>query len=163
MIPSRRQATLFLDGYPLIDRLRREFNPVQASLIDSHVTLCRENEVADWEDLRKRAQQCSLGPFTLPFGKPEREGNLVLIRVLGEATPFHQWRSALLDTPTTRAQPFGAHITLIHPRNGTCSDEDFVRLSMQLEPMEVTFREIALIEQHGGGAWNVLEKIAMAS
>jgi hypothetical protein len=49
---KRRQASMFLTDQFQIEALRSRHNPVQARLIPAHVTLCREDEVTDWDAFR---------------------------------------------------------------------------------------------------------------
>ena len=47
MSKKRLQLTLFIDEdkSEMIEKIRKEFNPLQFELIKSHVTLCREDEL----------------------------------------------------------------------------------------------------------------------
>lgn len=152
---NRRQATLFLTGLPAIENIRERFNPAQARLIATHVTLIREHEVDDWRVLAERARKFSLPEIALQFGGPRLENGLLYLPCVGGTTEFHGLRADLLDSPA--ACQHSPHITLIHPRNGTCSDESFDAISASLEPFEHVFSEIAFIEQRNGGAWQTLE------
>lgn len=159
--PFRRQASLYLpDGEARrrIEILRRRFNPAQAALIPAHVTLCREDEVADWEVLAARAQ--ALRPITvsLRFGPPVREGNLVFLPATGPVAEFDELRAALLsgEQAPRRETP---HITLVHPRNGTCDDAAFADIRAATVPFTVVFTTIMLIEQRNGGVWRTWSKV----
>lgn len=149
----RRQASLYLTGFPEIESLRRAFNPVQARLIPAHVTLCREDEVDDWEAVLKRV--AAMGPIavTLHFGRPVRDENLVLLPVVGSTDSFDRLRFELLATAGSAPRKHSPHITLIHPRNGVCSDAIFKDITTRTAPFTATFREISLIEQRDGGVW----------
>ncbi len=153
---KRRQATLLLRGNSDVDAVRREFNPIQAELIDSHVTLIREDDVSDWNELGKRIAGLDLSPITIRFGSPERDGDLVLIRA-ADPESFDRLRAQLLDAP----RKHGAHVTLIHPRNGVCSDADFEIISSRIRPFEHTFDELSLIEQVNGGRWKVVDRFPL--
>lgn len=152
---NRRQATLFLTGVPVIDNIRERFNPAQAKLIATHVTLIREDEVDDWKTLGDRARKLSLPEIALQLGGPRLENGLLYLPCVGGTAEFDSLRAGLLDSPAARQH--SPHITLIHPRNGTCSDESFAAISASLEPFEHEFGEIAFIEQRNGGAWRTLE------
>jgi 2'-5' RNA ligase len=152
---NRRQATLFLTGVPAIDDIRERFNPAQAKLIATHVTLIREDEVVDWEMLADRARNLSLPEIALRFGDPQLENGLLYLPCVGSTAEFDGLRAALLNSPTARKH--SPHITLIHPRNGTCSDESVDEIAGLLDPFEHVFGEIAFIEQWNGGAWQTLE------
>ncbi len=149
----RRQASLYLYGFPEIVALRREFNPVQAQLIPAHVTLCREDEVDDWEAIALRIVTLRPVAVTLHFGGPVREGNLVLLPTVGSTESFDQLRCDLLSVQSTAPRKHAPHITLIHPRNGVCTDAIFEEIAARIEPFTATFREISLIEQCDGGVW----------
>ena len=49
----RRQLTLFVEqkDAETIEKVRQEFNPKQFELIKSHVTLCREDEIQNLEQV----------------------------------------------------------------------------------------------------------------
>ncbi len=152
---NRRQATLFLTGVPVIDNIRERFNPAQAKLIAPHVTLIREDEVDDWKTLGDRARKLSLPEIALQFGDPRLENGLLYLPCVGGTAEFDGLRAALLDLPAAREH--SPHITLIHPRNGTCPDGSFEAISASLESFEHVFGEIAFIEQRNGGVWQTLE------
>ena len=46
----RRQLTLFVPlGDEIIEKIRAEFNPEQYRLISAHVTLCKDDQIEDFE------------------------------------------------------------------------------------------------------------------
>ncbi len=156
---SRRQATLFFNDAPAaLTHCRHSFNPVQAALIAPHVTLCREDEVVDWTAFEKRV--ASLMPLTLKmeFGKPIRSDNSVWLPVNHGADDFAALRRLLLSDTTADPSPMNPHATVIHPRNGICTDEVFAEISRLLQPFAWTFTEISLIEQCDGGPWSTLAR-----
>ena len=52
------------------------------------------------------------------------------------------------------------HVTLIHPRNGTCTDQVFADIAATVNsPFRWTFREVMLIEQEDGGVWQVISRV----
>jgi 2'-5' RNA ligase len=161
-MPYRRQASLYLpDGEDRrrIEILRRRFNPAQAAIIPAHVTLCREGEVADWDALADRARQLHPISIQLRFGPPVREGNLVFLPATGPVEHFDDLRAALLvggRNPPRRETP---HITLVHPRNGTCDDEAFSQIRAAAMPFSVTFTAVMLIEQRNGGVWRTWSRV----
>ncbi|MDX2217475.1 MAG: 2'-5' RNA ligase family protein [Burkholderiales bacterium] len=160
--PYRRQASLYLpdgDDRRRIEILRRRFNPAQAALIPAHVTLCREGEVADWEVLAARARDLRPIFVSLRFGPPVREGNLVFLPATGPVAQFDDLRAALLagDRTPRRETP---HITLVHPRNGTCNDEAFRAIRADFVPFTAVFTTIMLIEQRNGGVWRTWSKVS---
>lgn len=159
--PFRRQASLYLpDGEDRrrIEILRRRFNPAQAALIPAHVTLCREDEVADWDVLAARARDLAPITVSLRFGPPVREGNLVFLPATGPVAQFDTLRAALLagDRAPRRETP---HITLVHPRNGACDDAAFAEIRAATVPFTVAFTAISLIEQRNGGVWRTWARV----
>ncbi|MEO8635000.1 MAG: 2'-5' RNA ligase family protein [Gemmatimonadales bacterium] len=155
---TRRQATLYLPPPydATVESIRARFNPAQHALIQAHVTLCREDEVADWEDLAGRLK--SIGPLavTLAFGPPVRDHDLVCLPAIGSTASFDALRESLLARPDIVVRKQAPHITLIHPRNGTCSDSAFVTIAREHVPFTVTFRRATLIAQVDGGPWRNL-------
>ncbi len=158
--PTRRQATLFLRGRFPIDDIRAKFNPEQARLIASHVTLCREDEVHDWDRLTAKLRSQPPDPVTLGFGSPVREGNMLFLPSSGPTAGFDDLRAYLLDPTVRKHDP---HITLIHPRNGKCSDEIFELATSHVKPFSHTFDEISFIEQTDGDVWKTIESFALGN
>lgn len=152
----RRQASMYITDSLCIESMRSCFNPAQARLIPAHVTLCREDEVADWDVLRARLE--SLRPFeiTLGFDAPVRNDHFVFLPVREGFESFHEFRRSLL-TPEPRIHH--PHLTIIHPRNGTCSDEIFAEITRNIPPFRYTFREVMLIEQEGEGVWDLVARV----
>lgn len=156
-VVRRRQATLFLNEPGFVETIRRRFNPEQAKLIAAHVTLCREDEVSDWEELARRL--CELKPkaVTLNFRELRRSGDLVTLACV-ETADFDRLRHVLLNAP----RKHDPHITLIHPRKGTCSDVTFNAITSEFQPFTHTFNEVSFIEQVDGGVWTVLDTFPLA-
>ena len=154
---SRRQATLFFNDAPAaLTHCRQTFNPVQAALIAAHVTLCREDEVSDWEAFERRVAALRSVELRLEFGRPIRNANSVLLPATNGVEDFAAVRRALLADNSSEPTPMQPHVTIIHPRNGTCTDDTFAEIERTLHPFQWTFSEIALIEQHSGGPWQTL-------
>lgn len=148
---TRRQASLYLNNAPHIESLRTRFNPAQAKLIPAHVTLIREDEVADWDELNQRLKDLGDIELTLQFGFPKREENLVFLSVVGGNDQFDKLRATLL--PGTTPRKHNPHLTLIHPRNGICTDAIFDEIIDTVSAFEATFTTVSLIEQTDGGPW----------
>ncbi len=155
---SRRQATLYLPlpDSTAIESLRARFNRLQFGLIRAHVTLCREDEVSDWDKIASRLSDLRSIEVTLSFGLPVRNDNLVYLPATGSTESYNALRSLLLSTRNSVPRKQNPHVTLIHPRNGICSDSVFDEISRQLKPFTATFRSVTLIEQVGGGPWQDL-------
>ena len=157
----RRQATLFLNDPPIaLARCRQIYNPVQAALIQTHVTLCREDEVVDWTAFEKRVASLGQLELCMEFGRPIRRGDLVLLPVTDGVDDFVALRRALLFDGVYEPRSSDPHITVIHPRNGCCTDDAFAEIEDLLVPFQWTFRDIALIQQHNGGPWHTLARYA---
>ena len=154
---NRRQASLFLPDEFEIEALRLRHNPVQARLIPAHVTLCREDEVTDWGSFRARLE--SLRPFeiTLKFDAPVREHDYVYLPVREGFAEYQDFRRTILQKDARKQTP---HVTLIHPGNGTCTDQIIADISANIiTPFQFTFREVRIIEQEDGGVWQVISRI----
>lgn len=153
-MPNRRQATLYLpeSSSQNIEAIRSRFNPAQANLIRAHVTLCREDEVVDWEQFRSRLS--SVGPITLElaFSRIVRDGDLVYAAV-ENSDSFDQLRNEVLRTENGTPRHHIPHLTLIHPRNGKCSDKTFRELRRKFKPFAACIDTITVIEQIDGGIW----------
>lgn len=155
-VVNRRQASLYLVDSPDIESMRSRFNPQQARLIPAHVTLCREDEVSDWDAFRTRLE--SLVPFelVLSFGAPVREGNFVYLPVVEGLDCFHELRCRLLTHEPRRHRP---HVTIVNPRNGVCTDENFAEIARSIQPRQHTFKEVTLIEETDTGAWSLIARL----
>ncbi|XZE43280.1 hypothetical protein SH467x_002835 [Pirellulaceae bacterium SH467] len=153
----RRQASLFLPDLFQIEAIRFRYNPIQARLIPAHVTLCREDEVTDWDAFQARLESLVPMAITLTFGAPVRENNFVFLPVLDGLSNYHDFRRAILPNEARNLIP---HVTLIHPRNGICTDPIFADVSATIiSPIQYTFREVRIIEQEAGGVWRVIASV----
>ena len=157
----RQQLTLFLkDGETeAIEALRKEFNPRQHELIAAHVTLCREDEIRNWEQVRSNLNKLSQISINLVFSKCLRfsEGKGVYLEHDGETGGFDQLRAQVLEGTSHSIRKHEPHITLMHPRNSICTDETFAQFQELTLPLSFSFTETCLIEQVGAGPWKVLE------
>ena len=159
---KRIQLTLFVDEHEsmVIEEIREKFNPQQYHLIKSHVTLCRENELQNILRVLSNIKALKHNYITIDFGNIIRFCNEkgVLLPALSENEPFHQLRNDILEGSVefpTKHQP---HITLMHPRNSTCSDELFGQIEQFEIPNKFTFKKISLIEQEEGMKWHILKE-----
>lgn len=156
-VPSRRQATLFFnDAPPALKHCRQSFNPIQAALIPAHITLCREDEVFDWNAFERRVATLRTVELRLEFGSPIRSGNSVLLPAVNGIEEFAALRRVLLSDDNSEPRPMNPHVTIIHPRNGNCTNEVFAEIDRLLQPFQWTFSEISLIEQENAGPWKTL-------
>jgi 2'-5' RNA ligase len=161
-VNKRRQLTLFVDTHlsEAIERIRRVYNPLQYALIKSHVTLCREDEIASMEKVILNLNHLNQDRLSIEFGPAIRfaDGKGVLMPAIGAYDAFQQLRATVLEgiAPAPRASE--PHITLMHPRNCTCTDAVFEKIRQVTLPNVLTFEKISLIEQDGMEApWRILE------
>lgn len=161
MHSKRLQLSLFVpeNSSAAIEEIRSRYNPVQYELIAAHVTLCREDELMDLEKVQHNLDQLGFPSITIRFGKPERfdEGKGVLIPALGENITFQEFRKAVLNGIIKEPRNHQPHITLIHPRNATCTDEIMENIRKSDLPSEIEFGQISLIEQIDGGKWSIIQ------
>ena len=159
----RRQLTLFVEPTDavIIEQVRQEFNPRQFEIIKAHVTLCREDEIENLEQvisnlfLLTQTQQ----NIFIEFGKVARfdNGKGLFLPATNDNKEFEYLRRRILfglyDNPRIQKP----HITLMHPRNSTCTDEIFEQVEEINLPTKLEFKQISLIEQENGGQWKTLK------
>lgn len=150
-MPIRRQLTLFAaaDEARAIEALRRELDPVQQALIAAHVTLARDEEVAEWTaaTLRERLQRATPPPcaVTLRFGRAEAfAGHGILLPCRGGEPEFAALRRALLGATGREQHP---HLTLAHPRNPKAPGNSLARAQQLPAELVLAFATVCLIEQ----------------
>lgn len=157
----RRQLTLFVaeNDAKIIETVRTAFNPIQRKLIDCHVTLCREDEIACLEKVIENLNNSNLKAITIQFGKPIRfnEGKGVLLPANANNKAFDELRKQILLGVINNPRQHQPHITLMHPRNAICTNEIFQKICQLQFPSELIFKEIALIEQLNGGVWKTIQ------
>lgn len=159
----RRQLTLFLEEKDAleIERIRLKFNPVQYELIKSHVTLCREDEIGNLQQILDNIHSLNRRLLTINFEKVVRfsEGKGVLISAHQNNPEYHNLRKNILLGDKIRfSEP---HITLMHPRNSNCTDKIFDEIKKLDFPKKIAFETISLIEQVDGGEWKTLQKFKL--
>ncbi|MEP7232292.1 MAG: 2'-5' RNA ligase family protein [Ginsengibacter sp.] len=163
---TRRQLTLFVEEKDAenIERVRKEFNLKQSELIKSHVTLCREDEIENLEQVIANLSDLTEIDISIDFGRITRfsNGKGVLLPAQGDNIEFHELRKKILHGLTVNPRMHEPHITLMHPRNSTCTDDIFRQIKEISLPEKLKFKVISLIEQREGGAWNVLQKFYRA-
>ena len=156
-MPKRKQLTLFLkeeESAP-IERIRRKFNRQQYDLIGSHITLCKEDEIEDLDAVLYQLSHLEFPVFEVLLGTPIRfyEGKGVFIPVMDTSDHLTLMRKQIL--PISRVME--PHITIMHPRNSTCTDKIFEEILETPIPIKVTIDQISLIEQELGEKWHVLQ------
>ena len=165
MIKKRIQLTLFIDEdkSETIENIRKKFNPLQFDLIKSHVTLCREDELKPIEQVIQNLAMLNHECISVAFGPVRKfsDDKGVMIPATGENKEFHQLRKLILKGLTTNPRKHEPHITLMHPRNSTCTDSLFQQIEKIKLPGEITFKKIHLIEQEGESKWKILEEYVL--
>lgn len=165
MTKKRIQLTLFLDNIESkeIEGIRKKFNPEQYKLIESHVTLCREDELEQIEKVILNLKKLDFDYVTIDFGKVVRCSNEkgVLIPAIGDNKQFQKLREKILHEVVEKPRTHEPHITLMHPRNSNCTDEIFKQIEKCYFPDKIKFKKISLIEQEIGAKWNVLEEFKL--
>jgi 2'-5' RNA ligase len=160
---TRRQLTLFVNKNDAIkiEAIREKFNPLQYALIDSHVTLCREDEIEDIDQVMANLRSLDLTPITILFGPPQRfdQGKGVLLPAVGDNAPFHALRKAVMEGISDNPRKHEPHITLMHPRNATCTNSVFEQIIRADLPIKLEFGHISLIQQTGDGAWQSILRL----
>jgi 2'-5' RNA ligase len=163
----RLQLTLFVPQQQAasIEAIRQAVNPLQYALIKSHVTLCREDELEPLDTILRNLQRLKQPPITIGFGLAIRfaEGKGVLLPAIEGLQSFQELRKAVLKNISNKPRVHEAHLTLLHPRNATCTDAIFAEVQRTSLPMQIQFDVISLIEQVDGGAWTVLEQFSLGS
>ena len=162
-MPQKRiQLSLFIDASASasIEIIRATFNPEQYALIPAHVTLCREDELESIDKVLKNLQCLTQDSVKIDFGPVVQfsEGKGVLIPAIGPNDSFHELRANILHRIIKKPRIPEPHITLIHPRNATCTDEIFTEIAGYDLPNTIIFKKISLIEQEIGMKWYILEE-----
>ena len=159
---KRQQLTLFADKKDSeeIEKIRKRFNPKQSELIDCHVTLCREDEIKNIDKVLDNLSTLDQQAVTIQFDQVATfdNGKGVLIPATVDNREFYQLREKVLkglDIASIRQQE--PHITLMHPRNSTCTDEIFDTIKKANLPIHLTFKTVSLIELVDGGQWQILK------
>lgn len=165
MNQKRIQLTLFANGPAAapIEVVRKKFNPEQYQIIKAHATLCREDELVQLEKVIENLKQLNYDPITIRFGKPLRfsENKGVLIPAVEDIENFQELRRQVLKDVTGEPRLHQPHITLMHPRNSSCTDELFKELEKYNFPSVIEFDTISLIEQEMGKQWNILKEFRL--
>jgi 2'-5' RNA ligase len=162
---TRRQLTLFVEqrDAETIELVRKEFNPTQFGLIKSHVTLCREDEIEDIELVVSNLLLLTQPEIVIAFGKAARfdNGKGVFLPATSGNAEFEEIRRQVLVGLCDKPRKEDPHITLMHPRNSTCTDHIFEQIEKISLPTELTFQRISLIEQEDGGQWKILQEFEL--
>ena len=162
MSHQRRQLTLFVDEKQsaAIESIRQKLNPLQYGLIKAHVTLCREDEIEPIENVLHNLTNQILPKIVICFGGVIRfsDGNGVLLPANDNLHSYRTLRSKILRGIIETPRNNEPHITLMHPRNSTCTDDIFQQISKVILPAVITFEKISLIEQIDQGPWKIIQE-----
>ena len=134
---------------------------VQYGLIKSHVTLCREDEIGNLQQILDNIHSVDQKPITINFEKIVRfsDGKGILISAHQNNPEYHELRRKILSSDKIKfSEP---HITLMHPRNSICTDEIFDDIKQLDFSPKIIFDTISLIEQIDGGEWKTLQKFEL--
>lgn len=158
----RRQLTLFVDEKQsaAIESIRQKFNPQQYRLIKAHVTLCREDEIEPIEIVLHNLSKQLLPAIAICFNAPTRfsDGKGVFLPAMDDSHSFKTLRNLLLQGITAAPRSQKPHITLMHPRNSTCTDDIFQQIAKTILPNMITFEKISLIEQVEQEPWKIIRE-----
>ncbi|MEO1655801.1 MAG: 2'-5' RNA ligase family protein, partial [Bacteroidota bacterium] len=101
--------------------------------------------------------------FYLDLAPPQRfsEGKGVFIPLLDVHQKFIQLRQRLLCKEGLLPRFHEAHITIMHPRNSTCTDAIFEEIIAVKLPKKLKISRISLIEQVIGEKWKVLDEFSL--
>ena len=161
----RRQLTLFVDpkDAELIEQVRQEFNPIQFELIKSHVTLCREDEIENLEQVISNLLALTQPEIVIHFGKATRfcHGKGLLLPATTGNEQFQNLRRQVLSGLTDNPRKQEPHITLMHPRNSSCTDRIYEHIKRVTMPSQLRFRKVSLIEQEIGEQWRILKEFEL--
>lgn len=156
------QLTLFVDEKHsvAIEGIRQHFNPQQYRLIKAHATLCREDEIEPIEAVLYNLTKQILPKISISFGRAIRfsDGNGVLLPANDNLHSFRTLRSQVLHGIIEAPRNHEPHITLMHPRNSTCTEEIYQQIAKITLPSCITFEKISLIEQLDQGPWKIIQE-----
>ena len=156
---ERWQLSIFLTQVEVknIEGIRSKYNPIQHDLIPAHITLARETEFLPDQQFLRKFKEVEFPRFQVGLGKAERfsEGKGVFIPIRDPEHKLTKLR-ALLRIQST---DFSPHITIMHPRNATCTDEIFEDILKVKIPGHVQISNIKLIRQQSGERWEVMGQI----
>ncbi len=172
----RRQLSLFVPP-PMgaqLDQCRAILDPVQANLIASHVTLCRDDELLEMTSIVERLHQVSRNahqgvfPLSLSFGAARRgDGHGIFLDCVDGEAAYQRLRQLLLLPPSTpisappQVRRMAPRITLAHPRNPWTEANLSLDFSTLPQHFSIEFSRIAWIEQHPNCAWHVVQEFQL--
>jgi hypothetical protein len=84
-----------------------------------------------------------------------------MIPEYGSSGQFYNLIKLVLDGTISIPENLLLYITLMHPRNSTCTDETFDQIKRINLPKKIEFTKVSLIEQKGHLKWNTLREILL--
>lgn len=129
-------------------------------MISAHVTLCREDELVDLEMTIANIKSLQINkPIRIKFKEVERfeNGEGALISACEDNIDINNLRNIILISPRKHLP----HITLMYPRNSTCTDAIFEKIKSFNLPAILYFDKINLIEQKEGRKWKILDEFPL--
>jgi 2'-5' RNA ligase len=167
MNTKRIQLTLFIpeNDTDTIESVRKKYNPLQYALIKSHVTICREDELVEIEKVILNVENLNQSSIDINFGEVIRFDNEkgLMLPTIGDNKTFQILREKILTGIIQEPRKHEPHITLMHPRNSTCTDEIFKEVKDYNFPNKITFNKISLIEQEMGMPWKIVKVFELKS
>jgi len=113
---TRKQITLFVAENQSfeIEKVREKFNIDQFKLIKTHITLCREDELEQFEKVIINLNKLDFKSFFLKIGKPIlfSNDNGVLLPIIGNTETFIALRNKILNGIIENPRNQEPHITL---------------------------------------------------
>jgi hypothetical protein len=166
LVDSRSQFTLFVPRRAAthLEAIRQVVDPIQAALIEAHVTLCREDEIETLSPalVLTRLASPAVRPLTLRFGRPQLfDGHGILLPCTAGDEEFHALRCLVLGSST--AKHHAPHITLAHPRNTRAAGNDLANAESLAQGLSITFTSVCRIRQVGSAPWQVAEEITLGT
>ncbi len=165
MINKRIQLTLFAEENEsvIIEVIRKKFNPEQYAIIKCHVTLCREDELEQIDKIISGLKKLQHNSIAIDFGKAIRfsNGKGVLLSAVGENSQYHSLREIILQTVIQNIRKAEPHITLMHPKNSSCTNHIYEEINKVQFPDKLHFKKISLIEQEIGKKWNIVKEFEL--
>lgn len=125
------------------------------------MTLCREDEIIQIDRLIKNIELIKFGgPLKITFDKVDRfeGGKGVWLPSSTENKQFHELRREILKGLSDTPRQHRPHLTLMHPRNSTCTDKIFDQIKEYELPTVLLFDKISLVEQNDGGPWTTISE-----
>jgi 2'-5' RNA ligase len=161
MKTKRRQLTLFVNKNDSIEieEVRKKYNLIQFQIIAAHVTLCREDELLNLKQVIENLEKNDFNKLQMSFEKAIRSSNQkgVLLPAKGFES-FQNLRKNVLNGSIKVPKNLNPHITLLHPRNASLTDEIFNEISEYKFPQKINFSKVSLIEQEIDSKWEILRE-----